>query len=339
MAILKRIFLFAVTFIFCSSLWLVPAYALISLNDSFKATSNCEAVQAIRTGGNAGNIKLVPNQVYSVVGKNKVNESHYLIQVNGATPVERWVTKQCGQLLSAMPDGGSQPSAGNDGSPSNRKDYLLALSWQPAFCETKPNKIECQTQTAARFDATNFALHGLWPQPRANIYCGVSRELIDLDKKNQWNDLPSINLSAATSQVLAEKMPGFSSNLQLHEWYKHGTCYGASPEQYFRDAIQLQDQVNASGVRQLFASSIGAELSTTEIRASFDKSFGTGTGQKVAVECKRDIDQGMDNLVTELQINLAGVIKPDASFANLLTSGKTVSPGCTKGEIDRAGLN
>jgi ribonuclease T2 len=339
MAILiKRSFLLVVTLVFSWGLWLETAHALVRVDDSFKAASNCEAVQSIRTGANPGNIRLEPNQIYSVVGKNQVNESHYLVKVNGATPEERWVTKQCGQLLSAMPGQNSPPTDRNSNAPG-RKDYLLALSWQPGFCETKPNKPECQTQTTARFDATNFALHGLWPQPRSNIYCGVSRELIDLDKKNQWNDLPPINLSAATSQALAEKMPGFSSNLQLHEWYKHGTCYGTPPDRYFQDAIQLQDRVNASEVRQLFANSIGAELTATSIRASFDKAFGTGAGQKVAIECQRDIDRGKVNLVTELQINLAGTIKPDASFTNLLASGKTVSPGCTKGEIDRAGLN
>jgi ribonuclease T2 len=338
MATLKKILLLVFTFAIGWSFWLAPVYALIQVDDSLRATGRCEAVQSIRTGANPGNIKLAPNQTYAVVGKNQVNESHYLVQVKGANPPERWVKKQCGQLLSTMP-GGNQPPAGNNNSSSSKKDYLLALSWQPAFCETKPNKTECQTQTADRFDATHLALHGLWPQPRTNIYCGVSQDLIELDKKNQWNDLPPINLSAATSQALAEKMPGFSSNLQLHEWYKHGTCYGTAPEQYFRDSIELQDQVNDSDVQKLFANSIGTELSATTIRASFDKSFGAGTGQKVAIECKRDIDQGRVNLVTELQINLAGTIKPDVSIANLLTSGKTVSPGCTRGEIDRAGLN
>ncbi|WP_404786428.1 hypothetical protein [Altericista sp. CCNU0014] len=338
MAIFKKGLLFVVASVFCLSLWAVPAHALVRLDDSFKAASNCEAVRSIRTGSNPGNIKLVPDRVYPVVGKNQVDESHYLIEVNGANPVERWVAKQCGQLLGAIAQE-NQPPVGNDNSPSNRKDYLLALSWQPAFCETKPDKIECRTQTTDRFDATHFAIHGLWPQPRSNVYCGVSSDLVDIDKANRWNELPPIELSAATSQALAEKMPGFSSNLQLHEWYKHGTCYGTSADRYFQDTIQLQDRVNGSEVRQLFANAIGTELSAAEIRASFDRSFGTGAGQKVAIECKRDIDRDRVNMVTELQINLAGQIRPDVSFADLLAAGKTVSPGCAMGEIDRAGLN
>jgi len=45
------------------------------------------------------------------------------------------------------------------------KPVVLALSWTAAFCETKPNKRECKNQTNKRYDAVNFALHGLWPEP------------------------------------------------------------------------------------------------------------------------------------------------------------------------------
>jgi len=49
-------------------------------------------------------------------------------------------------------------------------EYVLAVSWQPAFCETRPRLPECRSQTADRFDATNFTLHGLWPRPRSRAY-------------------------------------------------------------------------------------------------------------------------------------------------------------------------
>ena len=47
--------------------------------------------------------------------------------------------------------------------------YVLALSWQPAFCEGRPDKSECRTQTQNRFDANNFVLHGLWPNQRMTL--------------------------------------------------------------------------------------------------------------------------------------------------------------------------
>jgi ribonuclease T2 len=337
MLVLAKRFLLMVIFIFSLSLWASPAYALIQLSDNFKATNTCEAVQSIRNGTNSGNIKLILDRIYPVVGKNREDESHYLLRIEGAQPRERWVAKQCGQLLSSVPGETQNPPINNN--ESQRKEYLLALSWQPSFCETKPNKTECQTQTTARFDATNLALHGLWPQPRTNLYCGVSDAIIDLDQANQWDQLPPIELSAATRRALAEKMPGFASNLQLHEWYKHGTCYGTTPDQYFQDSMNLQDQVNRSQVQQLFANNLERDITATEIRASFDESFGAGAGNKVAVECKRDIDEDRVNMVMELQINLAGKIAADTAIDGLLAAGKTVNPGCTKGEVDRAGFN
>jgi ribonuclease T2 len=314
-------------------LWTAPAFTQIAVNDSFTATTNCPAVQSIRKGSNAGNIRLTTNKTYPVVGKNKDNPSHYLLKIDGAQPAQRWVSKQCGKLLSAG-------ATSNDNSPRNnlagRKEYVLALSWQPSFCETKPNKTECQSQTSDRFDAKNLTLHGLWPN--AGEYCGVSNKLVKIDRANNWDKLPPISLSLQTSQALAEKMPGFSSNLQLHEWYKHGTCYGTSPDQYFQDAMGLQDQVNGSKVQELFVNNIDKVIKNTAIRASFDDSFGTGTGQKVTVECKSDIDEDKAVMITELQISLAGEINNN-SISDLITAGKLVKPGCLKGEVDRAGFN
>jgi ribonuclease T2 len=274
---------------------------------------------------------LVPQQTYPVLGKNRDNASHYLLSIEGAEPSNRWVSVQCGQLL-----GSSAPA-----SPVNpiSQDYLLALSWQPSFCETRPNKSECESQTAQRFDATNLALHGLWPQPRQNIYCNVSRDLERLDKENRWSELPPIELSEETSNELAIKMPGFASGLHLHEWYKHGTCYNSSPEEYYQESIALLDQVNNSSVRDLFAENIGNFLSSTEIRDQFDESFNEGAGSKVQVQCKRDIDEEQDNMVVELQINLKGNIQLDTSIANLLEAGRTVPSGCALGEIDPAGFD
>jgi ribonuclease T2 len=334
MQILKKYLWLILISILALSLWVDPTYAQIPFNDSFTAKSNCPAVQSLRKGTNSGHIKLIPGKTYPVVGKNQDQASYYLLQVDGANPTQRWVAKQCGQLLSEVAVDGQNGS--NNRSVS--QEYVLALSWQPAFCETKPAKTECRTQTADRFDATNLTLHGLWPEGRD--YCGVSGNLKKIDSDNRWEQLPPITLSSATAQALAEKMPGFSSNLQLHEWYKHGTCYGTSPDRYFQDSMRLQDQVNGSPVRKLFVNNIDNVITTTEIRASFDQSFGAGAGKKVAVECKRDIDEDRVNMVTELQINLAGKINPNTTLANLMASAKNMNkPSCPRGEVDRAGFN
>jgi ribonuclease T2 len=334
MPTLKKYLLFAISVCFFLTVWSKAAYAFIALNDQFVPQQACEALESIRRGANPGNIRLTPQQTYPVVGKNRDDPSHYLLSIEDAEPPNRWVSVQCGRLL-----GSSIPV--NPVNPVNpvRQDYLLALSWQPSFCETKPNKSECESQTAQRFDATNLALHGLWPQPKNNIYCNVSRDLERLDRDNRWSELPPIDLSEETSNELAVKMPGFASGLHLHEWYKHGTCYSNSPEEYYQESIALLDQVNGSSVRDLFVENIGNSLSSSEIREQFDEAFSEGAGSKVQVQCKRDIDEEEDNMVVELQINLKGDIQLDTPIATLLEAGKTVPSGCSFGEVDPAGFN
>jgi ribonuclease T2 len=328
MPMLKKYFAYILAIVFGLSLWVPPAFAQIKITDSFKAKTNCPALESIRKGNNPGNIQVVRGNTYPVVGKNKTDASYYLLEIDGA---QRWVGQQCGQLLSAVP-GVSEPGANNGAS---KRDYVLALSWQPSFCETHQGKKECKTQTSSRFDATNLTLHGLFPEPNGNFYCGVSSENKQLDKDKRWSELPPVQLSAATTKALTEKMPGFASNLERHEWYKHGTCYGATPDEFFQDAILLQDQINNSDVQKLFAANVGKKITGEQIRASFDRSFGAGTGKKIAVECGKETPR----LITELQINLVGEIKPDTSIKTLLASAKDKGGNsCPGGEVDRVGF-
>jgi len=117
---------------------------------------------------------------------------------------------------------------------SNFATYILALGWEPAFCETKPDKQECVTQSADRFDADNFMLHGLWPDDGDNDYgdtshCDLSQSVIQQDKAGDWCDLPALSLSDPVAEDLFVLMPGATSCLQNHEWYKHGTCSELTP--------------------------------------------------------------------------------------------------------------
>lgn len=153
-----------------------------------------------------------------------------------------------------------------------RTQYVFAISWQPAFCETAPNRPECTSQTADRFDASNFALHGLWPQRMD--YCRVSGALQILDGERQWDELPAPSLTAETRAALDTAMPGAQSFLDRHEWVKHGSCYGTNAEEYFRDSLAMLEAVNASGVRDLFAANTGRQLTQDQIRAAFDEAFG-----------------------------------------------------------------
>lgn len=313
----------------------VPAFTQIELTDRFTATSNCPALRSIRKGTNPGNVVLTPDRTYRVVGKNREQPSHYLLDIDGVAPPQRWVAKECGNLSSATLK--PKPTRTNNYAERSQA-YVLAVSWQPSFCETKPQKTECRTQTTARFDATNFTLHGLWPEN--GEYCGVSSQIRNLGINKRWDKLPPIALSPQTTKALAQKMPGFASNLQLHEWYKHGSCYGTSPDRYFQDAMRLQDRINSSKVRDLFVNNIDKTIGNTEIRNSFELSFGKGAGNKVTIECKQDIDPSNRKLITELQINLSGKIDDNTSIDTLMAAAKNSRKNsCARGEVDRVGIN
>ena len=309
---------------------MTPAIASVKLNGTFVTEKSCEAFLSIRRGTNPGNVLVKPEETYQVVAKNKENATHYQIKIHGVEPGTRWVAVDCGKVIAeSLP-----PVVGDN------DDYLLALSWQPAFCETRPKKTECQTEDPNTFEATNFVLHGLWPQPRSNVYCGVSKDIIDLDKdSSKWLKMPPIDLSEETRTELTKKMPGIASGLHLHEWYKHGTCYSDSPEEYYQESLDLLDQVNQSAVRDLFVENLGQEVSAKEIREPFVVAFGENAGNKIAVKCKKDQDGDRNNMITEVWINLKGEIEADTSINRLLENADNASLGRCKGEIDPAPVN
>ena len=90
--------------------------------------------------------------------------------------------------------------------PSFDGEYVLTISWHPAFCETKPNLRECRNERASDYAADHFSLHGLWPQD--DEYCGVSDSLIAIDNGNRWDDLPEIEVSDATWRELDARDAG-----------------------------------------------------------------------------------------------------------------------------------
>lgn len=311
-----------------------------SLDGYLIAARDCPAFSSIQRQRNPGDVKLVPQRAYPVIGKNKPAATHLLIRIDEANPAQRWVAVSCGELLvdcretestAPGPDANTPTRPAPHPSGNNVNEYVLAVSWQPAFCETHHSKPECESQTKQRYDASHLALHGLWPQPRGNEYCGVSSRDMDFDKNGAWNRLPALELSDRTTAELALVMPGVVSHLDRHEWIKHGTCYGEPAQSYIQDALGLMDQLNKSAVRELISGNIGKRVTARQIRAAFDTAFGPGSGDRVAVRC----DNG---LIVELRINLRGDIDPESSLSKLLQAGSITAAGCNGGEVDPAGF-
>ncbi len=221
------------------------------------------------------------------------------------------------------------PAAGYDG------DLVLAVSWQPAFCEMRSERPECSSQTEDRFDATHFALHGLWPQPRSAVYCRFTPSERDRIKSTPWSQLPALQLHRDTRSALERAMPGTRSYLHRHEWTKHGTCYSETPEIYYRDSLELLSQLNRSPLRNLFAENIGRTITADDIRIGASSAFGQEAGRRVTVHCRNDGDR---RLIVELRLRLRGPIDPGTKLGALMATAPTPEPSCLSGVIDPVGL-
>ncbi|MEP2559566.1 MAG: ribonuclease [Rhizobiaceae bacterium] len=214
-------------------------------------------------------------------------------------------------------------------------EMVLAVSWQPGFCETRPRLPECRSQKKSHFDASHFSLHGLWPQPRSETYCGVSDSEMRKDTSRQWSRLLGLGLAEDLQRRLLKVMPGARSFLHRHEWIKHGTCYSDDPNVYYEDSLLLMEQVNASSLQNLFARSIGKRLTARQIRRAWNAEFGPQAGERLRISCKRD---GRRTIITELTIGLSGKITQDSKLEELIAAAKPTRPGCPAGIVDPAGL-
>jgi len=323
--------------------FLVPALAQVKMDGQFAASKACPAVQSIKKGINPGDVSVEAGKSYRLLGKNKDQASHYWVEVPGANPAQRWVAIECGAVdgaaTSTVTAGGGAAVDTSEGTvkpkpkPKGPKDgvsyYAFAISWEPAFCEAMKDKAECKSETAASYAASHFSLHGLWPQPRRNVFCGVDRATAALDDQHQWESLPAPQMSAATKAALDKVMPGTQSALERHEWIKHGTCYpGTNADQYFSDEIRLINDVNSSSVQKFMADHIGKTIQAADLRAKFDEVYGQGAGARVHISCSKD------GMISELTISLKGNISVGTTLADLMAAADPAAGGCEAGLVD-----
>lgn len=316
--------------------FVTAASAGIKMSGTFSASKACPALQSIKKGSNPGNVSVEAGKDYALLARNNDKASHYWIDVPGAVPSQRWVEVSCGSVSApaAQTGGAAAQGAGKDG---GVPFYVLALSWEPSFCEGKPDKTECRNMQAGDAAARQLSLHGLWPQPARNAYCNVDPAAVALDDGHRWYDLPEVQLTPETKAALDGVMPGTQSVLERHEWIKHGTCYpGGSAETYFKDAVRLTQAVNGSAVGTFLAANVGKEIKTTDLRAKFDEAFGPGAGQRVRMACDRS---GGRQIVAEITIGLKGDIPAGTLLPALMAASAPTDAGCPAGVLDLPGSN
>jgi len=302
----------------------IVSFASIKIDGYFIAEKNCTAVHSIKQGTHP--FTLTKGMAYKVMAKNKPEASHYLIDIESLEEnPNKWVPVDCGIILIDC-------KVDQVEIPSIEKNYLLAISWQPAFCQSHQSKLECETQTEDRYDATHLSLHGLWPQPRNNAYCNVSDKDKSIDRRNAWHLLDPLGLTEETFVELFVSMPGVASHLQRHEWIKHGTCYSDSAEIYYKDVLKVMHKIDDTNISVLFTDNIGKKITAEQIRNAFDEAFGEGSGEKVNVKCSK-------GLIVELWVNLKGDINKDDNLSRLLQNAPVVNNvSCESGMVDAVGF-
>ena len=340
-------------------IFMIFTVSLLARYEAFP-TKVCPAFNNMKHSKNTHDVHLDITKKYTII---KSHKGQKLILIKGEQPAQRWVDSECfsksdnGSNLMNVKEIESKSlsiedelskSAVKIDFTSHAKKYkenntnkynnpelsqynLLALSWHNAFCETHRYKKECKRSLLSfgknKYRQKHFVLHGLWPQPRKNVYCNVEKDFVNADKHGQWRDLPCLAMDDAIEDRLAKVMPGFASDLHKHEWVKHGTCYGTDPQTYFEDAVSLVEQLNDSKVGNYFSKNIGKHVTLKQVRHVFDRSFGVGAGKRVEMKCKK-------GLITELWLHLGS---GSDDLGALLHSGKQVRSRCQKGLIDRAG--
>lgn len=310
----------------------------------FIALEACQAFQSKNLMTNPGDVLTRAMQAYPMIGVNEPNGEFYLISMATApVATARWVHVSCGlhvvDLGAAASKGDAAPGVVTPTASAESVDNVLAISWQPAFCETRPDKAECRSLNAGDLPITQtrFSIHGLWPQPHGDAYCGVPEALRQLDEAGRWSDLPSVGVDAETRLALDVAMPGTASLLERHEWIKHGTCYRArgGADEYYDDTLHLLSAINESPVAEFMANNVGRQIATADLRTLFDDAFGQGAGKRVQFHCTGD---GGRMLIQELRVSLHGRIEPDTDLGDLLLAADPVPPGCGWGVVDSAGL-
>ena len=103
--------------------------------------------------------------------------------------------------------------------------YVLSLSWSAAYCASggaERGRDQCQPGLGL-----GFVVHGLWPQYEKGY---------PSDCDAQGRPVPRAALELAKGLFPTE-------GLARHEWRRHGSCSGKSPQEYFADVRRAREAV------------------------------------------------------------------------------------------------
>lgn len=254
--------------------------ASVPVEGTFTAVKSCDAYQSFKKGTNPGSLRTIAGEKYEATEVNTAQDYGWVrIVVPGIEAADRWVAKECGLpdfSVSTPPE----PAAGNAcDTPKTHDSYVLAITWQPGFCEHggfNGNKPECDAMASGELSVANLTLHGLWPNKAS---CGT-----------RYGNCggPPLDLSEETVSEISPWMPNFffEKSFGAHEWNKHGVCQALDDDAFFRASVAAVKVVNDSDLGRYVRENIGGEISVTKMFTLLVGAGGPKAAKNMTIACK-----------------------------------------------------
>lgn len=232
---------------------------------TFVASRACDAYLSFRKGTNPGAVRVSAGGEYELKETNDKDRAWFRVEIPGVADPLRWVAAECGvtknlALVGAGTGAALAAAGAGECSIANRHDsYVLAVSWQPGFCEhvkyngTKP---ECDHMASGQLVVSNLTLHGLWPNRQQ---CGTGYGNCSA---------AALQLSEETVSYISPWMPNFFYEQVFgnYQWKKHGSCSGMASDPYFRRAVDAVKTLNDSAAGRYITDNIGGKISKKEFQ-------------------------------------------------------------------------
>jgi ribonuclease T2 len=116
----------------------------------------------------------------------------------------------------SKPDAGANSQTGPSATQGAFDFYVLSLSWSPTFCVEQNGREDEEQCGKGRPYA--FVVHGLWPQNETGFPSACQSRF-------------GTRIDGGIAVDMLDIMP--SRDLVFHQWRKHGTCSGLSPDDFF----------------------------------------------------------------------------------------------------------
>ncbi len=219
-----------------------------------------------------------------------------------------------------------------DPAAENSTASLLVVTWGPSLCKVDPSNVGCTSGHVGELGPT-LIMHGLWPQPPTQQFCGVPNEG-GKRQDQQSTSMSSLDLPRDV-QANLDSMMSDAEIMAPHEWRAHGSCSGVPPAEYFGIATELTEQVNEI-LDPVFEKSQGGHVSLSEVRDRFAGEFGADAGTRVSLNC-RDVD-GEGMVAYEVHVSLPPVtdLRHEANtvaLKDVITKGPEIAAACRRASV------